>query len=71
METLLKESAGNAFILRAALLSTPQFFQRVRRQILSLFSGRPAVQPGGKELKARRKELKAKVQGNENPRTRK
>jgi hypothetical protein len=45
---------------RPALLNTRQGCQRVRRQKLSFFSPRPAVWPGGKELKVRRKEFKAK-----------
>jgi hypothetical protein len=48
-------------------LKTPQGFQGVRHQKLHLLSPRPAVRPGGKELKTQRKELKAKAQGNENP----
>ena len=35
-------------------------FQRVRRQKLQLLWLRPAIRPGGKELKAQRKELKPK-----------
>jgi hypothetical protein len=58
---------GTHSFLRAALLETRQGFQRVRHQKLHLFSSRPAVRPGGKELKARRKEFKAEAQGNQNP----
>ncbi len=45
---------------RPALLKTRQGFQRVSAPKTVTFSPRPAVRPGGKELKAQRKELKAK-----------
>ena len=45
---------------RPALSQTRQGFQRVRRQKLQLLWLRPAIRPGGKELKAQRKELKPK-----------
>ena len=45
---------------RAARLAPAKRFQRFRRQNLSLFSAPPAVRPGAKDLKDRRKEMRPK-----------